>query len=89
MGFNPTNWQAPVDGQQWGGSSVTRGAGYTMPTTQGVEVAPVAPVATGQGYRPLTPITTPPPPSSSLGMEREESVSESGEDSPSDSEAER
>lgn len=88
MGFNPTNWQAPVDGQQWGGSSVTRGAGYAMPTTQGVEVAPVGPVATGQGYRPLTPITTPPPPSSSLGMEREESFSESGEDSPSDSEAE-
>ena len=41
MGFNPPGWQVPMDGQQWGGLSVARGAGHTMPVRQGVEVAPI------------------------------------------------
>ena len=86
MGYNPLCWQGPMDGQQGGGSSVARGAGQTMPAGQGVEVAPPE---MGQVHRPLTPITTPPPPSSSLGMEREESGSESDESSDSETEATR
>ena len=48
----------------------------------------MAPLETGQGYRPLTKITTPPPPSSSLEVEREEGGSELGDESSSDSDAE-